>query len=142
MVLRTGDERFSIVVARPRNDRLQRPEKIPHRRAAHTLDRSTFQRGKNLIQDRHRRLASFPFSGGAKQIFLGHHFQNRPDILGHPAVDEHQTVLQLFARLIACIAIIQDAVIRQQPSTADPKLRIIFLCGRPFDQLHPRPYTA
>ena len=35
----------------------------------------------------------------AQQIFLGDHFQDRADVLGHAAVDQHQALLQVAARV-------------------------------------------
>ena len=44
-------------------------------------------------------LAALPFGLGAQQVLLGDHLQDRPDVLRHAAVDQHQAVLQLAPRL-------------------------------------------
>jgi hypothetical protein len=50
--------------------------------------RPGFRRVTNML------LARLPFRVATEQVFLGHHFEDRPDILRHAAVDEHQAVLQ------------------------------------------------
>ena len=64
-------------------DRADAPRTSPSRR-----------RPSDLVQNAHGLLAALPFGLRAQQVLLGDHFQNRPDILRHAAVHQHQAVLQ------------------------------------------------
>ncbi len=55
------------------------------------------QRVEDFIEDAERFLPALPFGGGAEQIFLRHHLEDRPDVLRHAAVDEDERILQALA---------------------------------------------
>ena len=42
-------------------------------------------------------LAGFPFGGATQQVFLGHHFQNGANVLGHAAVNEDKAFGEFLA---------------------------------------------
>ena len=44
--------------------------------------------------DGHGLLPGLPLRLAPQQVLLGDHFQDRPDVLRHPAVDQHETVAQ------------------------------------------------
>ena len=66
----------------------------------------------NVVENPHRLLASLPFGFGAQQIFFGHHFQDRPDVLRHAAMHQHQAVLQPLPGRGRGVVLIEDAVRR------------------------------
>ena len=78
----------------------------------------------------------------AEQVLLGHHLQDRADVLGHPAVDEHQAVFEPSAGVGGNAVRAEDGVPRQQPAAADAELRVALGGERPLDQLDPRPHAA
>ena len=53
---------------------------------------------ENFVENSQHAAAGRPFGFGAEKILLGDHFENRPDILGHAAVNEHQAFLEPTAR--------------------------------------------
>ncbi len=90
----------------------------------------------------HAVLARDPFRIRAQQISLRHHLQNRPHILRHAAVHQHQALLQTRPRLRADFGVIENAMIRQQPAAADAELRIALGCEHALNQLDARPDAA
>ena len=55
----------------------------------------------------------------AQQVFLGDHLQDRPDILRHAAVDEHEALLQPRAGFRRAILRGEDAMRGREPAPAD-----------------------
>ncbi len=90
-----------------------------------------FRAFKNALEDAMGLLAGAPFRFAAQQVFFGHHFQDRADVLGHAAVDEHQRVLELLAGGGGHLGVIQNSVGGHQPSAADAKLGIAFRGAAP-----------
>ncbi len=89
------DERLGVEVAGPGDDRLDGlaevrawwPPRWPGRRP------SGERRGSRRRMPPHA-AARRPLRLAAQQVFLGHHLQDRADVLGHAAVDEDQALLQ------------------------------------------------
>ena len=46
------------------------------------------------LEDPQRLAPALPLGLAPEQVFLGHHVQDRPDVLGHPAVDQDQALGQ------------------------------------------------
>ena len=88
------DEHFGVVGAGPGDDGLNRPEEVPRRGRGEGLNIPGLERGQDAIEHAQGRLAGGPFLFAAQEIFLADHFQDRPDVLGHPAMDEHQGIAQ------------------------------------------------
>src|SRR5207302_8257383 len=103
---------------------------------------AVLQRGEDLVEDLHRPFAALPLGCTAEQVFLGDHFEDRPDVLGHAAMDEHQAVLEVLARLGRRVLLAEDAVIRQKPAAADAPLGVTFLGPAAGDELHAGPDAA
>jgi len=57
-----------------------------------------------------------PFGLRAQQVLLGYHLKQRPDVLRHAAVDNHQAVLETAAGVGRRLVRGQDVVDRQQDS--------------------------
>ena len=91
------DERFGERIAGPRNDGLERLAKIARGQSAHTSHLPGFERRHDFVQQTDGLLAAGPFGAGTEQIFFRHHLENRPDVLRHAAMDEHEALLQPFA---------------------------------------------
>ena len=108
------DQGLRVVIAGPRNDRLNRPKEIAvwwsppepecrHARRASSID----------THEANRFLATFPFRLGTQQVFLRHHLQNRPHVLRHATVHEHERVAELLPRGRADFIRRIDAVVGQ-----------------------------
>ena len=91
-----ADQRFGVEVAGPRDDRLDRAVEVARRWLRRWRGRRRAA-SASTISSRMRMasLAALPFGLGAQQVFLGDHFEDRADVLGHAAVDQHEAVLQL-----------------------------------------------
>ena len=94
---RAANQRLGVEVAGPRNDGLDRAVEIPLRARADGADVAVLQVAHHFVENADGLLAALPLGLGAQQIFLGHHLQNRPDVLRHAAVDQHQALLQFLA---------------------------------------------
>ncbi len=82
------DHGLSVQVRRPRNDGLDRAEKVARCRRADGRNISGTQRLDDFIQNFHRFLAGLPLGLGAEEVFLRHHLQNRADVLRHATMDK------------------------------------------------------
>ena len=78
----------------------------------------------------------------AEQVFLGDHFQNRPHILRHAAMDENETVLQLLTSLLCDFFGREDVMLRHQTTTTNSELRIISTSHTTLNQFDARPDSA
>ena len=87
------DQLFGIKTRDPRDDRLQRAEKVIRQRGAERADVSGGKQTKNMIQRGDSLAPRLPFSFAPQQIFLRDHFKNRSDVLRHAAVHEDERVL-------------------------------------------------
>ena len=75
------------------------PSKLPVVASPMARTSPVFKRVENAVEHAVGLLPGGPFRLAAQQVFLGDHFQDGPDVLGHAAVDEHERVLQFAARL-------------------------------------------
>ena len=88
-------------------------------------------------------LPRLPLGVGTQQVLLGDHLEDRADVLRHAAVDEHEAVLQLPARLRRDFR--RD---RGCGAAGISRPRLMPNSGSPspaqhaFDQLHSRPNAA
>ena len=78
MIPLIGPSQFRVVSPRP-----ERPGRRPKRTAA-TI----------WLEDPEGLGPAFPFGIAPEEVFLGDHVQDRPDVLGHPAVDQDQALGQ------------------------------------------------
>ena len=137
------DQRLGVEVARPGDDGLDRPEEVARGRGADGRDvaasqeRRGFRRGCAALRCR---AAHSGF--GAQQVFLGHHLEDRSDVLRHAAVDEDQAVLQLSRASRRRRRRGQNVVARQQAAPADAVFRIAWPSRDAFDELDARPDAA
>ena len=90
-----------------------------------------------------RLLPAAPLGLGAQQVLLGHHLQDRADVLRHAAVDQHQALLQLprvsagaSSRVRGCVCVGSRRP-RLTPNSGSPSP-----ARTPVDQLDPRPDAA
>ncbi len=136
------DQRIGEAIGGPRNDRLQRSFEVGGGDFADAADVAVPDRIGDVVQDRHRFAASLPFAFAAQQVMLGHHFQNRPDVLRHAAVDQHQAVLDFLSRLRAGLVVAEHMMDRHQPAARDSEFGITRFGRRAADQLDARPNAA
>ena len=92
------DELFRIVCGSPGNDGLNRTLEVPRGGRSDSLDVALLEAAGDFVQQAEGVLTCLPFRGGAQQVFLCHHFENRPDVLGHASMDEHEAVLEQLTR--------------------------------------------
>ena len=144
LFLHACDERFGVVVAGPGDDRLKRLEEIAGGGVADGCAMSpSFSAAR--ISSRMPIACCRPAhsASAAQQVFLGDHLQNRPDVLRHAAVHQHQTVLQVLrawpARHRAGPRML---VVGQQAAAADAEFRIALLGRGAVDEFHARPDAA
>src|SRR5262249_25675291 len=97
---------------------------------------------ENRFENSDRLLAGDPFLLAAQEVLLRDHFEDRPDVLRHPAVDENQALLQMFADTIWGVALVEDFVRRQQPAPADSKFRVARLRLGSSNESHAGPDPA
>ena len=136
------DQPVGVEVARPGNDRLDRPAEIALGGLAYGLHIARLQMAQYPVQSSDGLLASRPLLFRAQQILLRHHLQNRPHILGHAAVNQHQAGLQSLPGLLADLIPPEEVMAGQQPAAADAEFRITLRAQHPLNQLHPRPDAA
>src|SRR5207248_791602 len=87
-------------------------------------------------------LAAFPFGLGTKQVFLGHHFENGADVLGHAAVNEHEALLQFMANLVGSFFARENVMLRQETPATDAEFEIAWFGANDSDQFHAGPDAA
>ena len=136
------DQGLGVVVGRPRNDRLDRAEEVPGRHLADAPDVAGLQRGKDVVENPHRLAPAGPLRLRAKEVLLRDHLQDRPDVLRHAPVDQHQAVLEAPPGLRADGHAVKQRVARQQPAAADAVLGIARFGRGAADQLHARPQSS
>ena len=96
-----ANEHFREGIARPRNDRLDGLAKILGGQFADAVESPP----AFVTPPQSHRARQWPAGGsvylgsGAEQKLFRDHFENRPDVLRHAAMDENETFLQLFACL-------------------------------------------
>ena len=83
------DESFSVKIARPGDDRLERLEEIAGGGGANGADILVFQSAQHFIEHADGLFAGGPLGLAAQEVFFGDHLKNRPDILRHAAMDKH-----------------------------------------------------
>ena len=133
------DQRLSVQVAGPRDDRLDRAAKVELGGSPQPPNVALRQQRPNLLVDPNRLLPPRPLCLGTQQILLGHHLQNRAHILRHPPMHQHQALLQPTPRLDTYFVTLQNRVLGQQTPARDAVLRVAGRSLHPLDQLHPRP---
>ena len=78
----------------------------------------------DLVEDPDGRLSRFPFSWATQKVLFGHHLKNRPNVLSHASVNQHQTVLQPLSSIKRNVRFTKHLMRRQQTSAADSILRV------------------
>jgi len=89
----TVDDGFHIEIRCPGDDGLDGAEKVTRGRLRQGGHGSIAQHGQHLIQNVASLLAGLPLGRRTQQIALGYHLQDRPHVLGHPPVNQHQALL-------------------------------------------------
>ena len=79
---------FREKIGRPGNNRLDWLAEVACGGSADCGNIPVFERLKDFIEDAQHALPSFPFSLGAEKVFLGDHFQDGANVLGHATVHE------------------------------------------------------
>src|SRR5208283_2155550 len=82
------------------------------------------QIAQNLVQHVDRLMPGLPLNRRAQEVFLGDHLKDWDDILRHPSMNQHETVLELFASLQGNNGGSQSLVLREEPSAANAKLGV------------------
>ena len=94
----------------------------------------------DLVEDPQGLAPPLPLGLAPEQVLLRHHVQDRPHVLGHPAVDEDQALGQ--GLMEPGGAAFEDLVAGQEPTSADPGLGVPLDAGDPSDDLHAREDAA
>ena len=136
------DEPLGVIRRSPRDDRLDRALEILRGHCADLCDVAVAKRLQDLRENPERLLPSLPLRGGTEQVFLRHHLENRPDVLRHAAVNEHERILQSLARLGGDFVLRENVVRRHQPAARDAVLVIAWLRCDALDQFDARPHPA
>jgi hypothetical protein len=142
---RLGDDRLGEPVAHPGDDPLDRPFPVLGRERAQRPHVRRPDRLDDPFEDPQRLLAILPFRLAPEQIFLRDHVQDRPDVLRHPAVDQHQAARQRPVELgdvAGFVRHVENLMRRQEPAPAHAPLGVGFGRRDPLDQLHSRENAA
>ena len=126
----------------PRDDGLNRLAEVARRGGAERADVAGLQRGEHFVEDAEGVLATAPLGFAAEEILFRHHLQNRPDVLRHAAVDEHERVLELLACLGGGVVEAEDTVLRHEATARDFKLGVALAGDDALDELHAGPDAA
>jgi len=84
------------------------------------------QATSDLVENFDGFLSGFPLDWATQQILLGHHLEDRADVLSHPAMDQHQRILQGLSGFGGDLLFAEHGVGRQQTSAANAKLGVGF----------------
>ncbi len=139
---RPADERIRVQVSGPGDDGLDGTVEVALRFRSDAADIVLLQPLLDLVQDAYGFLPSLPLGLGSQQILFGHHLEDGADVLRHAAVDQHQALLQPFARGGRDLIHAEDLVPGQQTAAADSKLRIALGGAHAVDQLDAGPHAA
>ena len=93
------DQGVGVEVAGPGNDGLDGAVEVALGARADGADVAAFEVAEHFVEDADGLLAALPFGFRAEQVLLGDHLQDGADVLGHAAVDQHEALLQAFARV-------------------------------------------
>ena len=137
-----GDKLLGVVVAHPRNHRLEGPEEIFGERAPEAADVARGQEGEDLVKRGDGAAARGEFGCAAEEVFLGGHLEDRTDVLGHAAVDEHEGVREFLAGGRGDAVNAEEGVAREETTAADAVFGIAVHGGRAFDEFDPGPESA
>ena len=138
---RSLDKAFGVEVADPGDDRLQRSEEVGGQRAAERAHLAGSELTENRVQRGHGLVPCGPLGFAAEKVFLRHHFENRPDVLRHAPVHQHERLLQSGARRRRNPVGPQQRMAGQQPAAAETMFDIAGLGDDAFDQLDARPFA-
>ena len=118
------------------------PSKLRWVQAPMAADVAVLQVPHHLVENADGFLPPAPLGLGAQQVFLRHHLQDGADVLRHPAVHQHQALLELLAGLLRHLGQAEDSVIGQQAAAADAEFGIALLRAHAVNQLDARPHAA
>ena len=139
---RALDQRLGEAVRGPGHDRLDRALEVARRRRADPRHVTFAQAGEHVVQHAERLVPRRPFALAPQEVLLRHHLEDRPHVLGHPAVDEHEAPLQRGARRGGRVELVEDAVRREQAAAGHAELRVALARQLSLDELHARPQSA
>ena len=133
---RPRDDRFGELVADPGDDLLERPFPILGREPADASHVVAAHRRDDVFEDVESMAARPPFAVAAQQVLGRHHVEDRPDVLGHPPVDQDKAGRQGIAEVGPGCGGVEQGVRGQQPPPAHAPFGVGRDGGDPFDQLH------
>ena len=87
-------------------------------------------------------LAGDPLGSAPQEVFLGDHFQDGADVLGHATVHEDERVLELLTGIGRDGAVIEDLVGGHESAAGDAKFRVAFRGEGALDEFHAGPDAA
>ena len=129
------DDRFGVEVRGPGDDGLDRAKEVPRRSRGDSVHVAHLNGRDDLVEHKPRFPAGLPFRLAAKQILLGHHLENRPHVLGHAPVNEHQCFLQVSPDR-------HRVMTGQQPAATRAMLRITLSRRHAANELGGRPHAT
>jgi hypothetical protein len=136
------DQAFGEGVGGLGHDRRERTAEVGLGQLAQAFEVAGGQGCSDLRVDRQGLLARVPGRLGAQQVLLGDQLEDRPDVLGHAAVDQDHAAAEALARLRADVVEPQQRVPREQTPMARAELRVARLGHGAFDAFEARPQAA
>ncbi len=134
-----GDESFGKVVGGPGDDRLERAAEVLGGELSEGANVAGAQGIEDLVEEVEGVLTSLPFGFGTEEVFLGDHFENGADILGHATVHKDEGIGESLAGLGGNFLVAKDVVLGHEATPGDS----VFGVGLPgdftFDELDAGP---
>ena len=129
------DQRFGVGVARPGDDGAERAGEIARRGRGDPPRVPGGEAGDDLVEHLPSLDPGLPLRLAAEKVFLGHHLEDRTDVLGHAAMDEDERFLEIDSQR-------HRIVPGEETPAADAELRITLGGDDPADELCSRPHPA
>ena len=129
------DERLGVGVARPGDDGAEGACEVAGRGGGDPPRVAGGEAGDDLVEHLSRLDPRTPLRFAAEEVFLGHHLEDRTDVLGHAAMDEDERFLKIDAQRHGVMS-------GEEAAATDPELRIPLGGDDPADELRGRPHPA
>ena len=127
------------MVGGPGDDRLKRAAEVLGGELSEGANVAGAQGIENLVEEVEGVLTSLPFGFGTEEVFLGDHFENGADILGHATVHKDEGIGESLAGLGGNFVVAKDVVLGHEATPGDA----VFGVGLPgdftFDELDAGP---
>ena len=136
------DELLGVAIAHPRNHRLQRAKEIFGERTAEAANVAGGEQREDVVERGDGSASGTELGLAAEEIFFRGHLEDRTDVLGHAAVDEHERILEFFSRRGGNAIEAEKGVARQQATATDAVFGVAGLRAGALDEFDARPEAA